>query len=437
MMARPCAARHARQAQRGQALVLGLLLLGVLATAFMHYAAVSRLTGVKAGQLHALDAAVYSGALVQARAMNMLAHVNRAQLGHQVAMAHLTALGAWAGFGATQASRLAQGNPPAHLIGMLFGVPHGQAYLASAPAAGLQADVSALQQAHAQHDHVVHSVLQTVQQHIVQGLAPARRQAIEAVLARHDGIDAGHLGSGLQILHDQWPGYLRQHSGRDYLAPFLRRVMRAYPFLSPRNHTARNTWAVSARCPWLRHQLRRRGETRLDAQGRWQSIDTQSYHALRSNRWVGCYYREYAMAWAWVPEGSDTALDAPHVSQPPDDFASQDFWRWVQEFTDWDMHAGSDNPLANSFARRETVTWGHLGLGRIFDVEDSRRGQPVGFQARLRLPDASGRLITTHSAAETYFVEPPAHAPRQTSLATRAHVFLPYWQARLKQAILP
>lgn len=143
------------------------------------------------------------------------------------------------------------------------------------------------------------------------------------------------------------------------------------------------------------------------------------------------------MAWAWVPEGGNTPLDAPHVSQPPDDFASQDFWRWVQEFTDWDIRAGADNPLANSLARRDAVAWEHLGLGHVFDVEDSRRGQSVGFQARLRLPDASGRLITTHSAAETYYAEPPAHTPRQTSLAARAHVFLPYWQARLKQAVLP
>src|SRR3546814_2539631 len=84
----------------------------------------------------ALDAAAYSGALVQARALNMLAYINRAHVGHQLAMAHLVTLGSWASLGGAQASQLKSGNPPGYLIAMLFGPDHGAAYAAASRASG-------------------------------------------------------------------------------------------------------------------------------------------------------------------------------------------------------------------------------------------------------------------------------------------------------------
>jgi len=418
--------------QQGQALVLGLLLVGLMALAWLYYAGASRLVDAKARQIHGLDAASYSGALVQARALNLLSLLNRAQLGHQVAMAHLTALGAWAEFGGTQAQQLTRGNPPAYLIAMLFGSAHGKAYLAAAAATGMQAQVSALMQAHARHDQVVHDVLQTVQQRIVQSLPQARRQAILMVLAQHYDRDARELDAHLDIFHDDWPGYVRQIAAADTFVPFLRRVQQRYAFLGPRNHTARNAWAVHYRCPSLRHELRRRGATQLNDQGQWQSFDTQSYHALRSNRWIGCYYREYPMAWAWVRDDAQAVLNAPHVTQPPADFSSQDFWRWVQSSTDWNIATGTGNPLANSRAVAGAASWGGRGLGAYVDVDAARRRQASAFQTRLRLPDASGHVITTHSAAASYYALPPGVQSAQGAVhAVPAHLFLPYWQAHL------
>jgi len=425
--------------QQGQALALGLLLVGLMALAFLRYAGVSRLVDAKTRQLHGLDAASYSGALVQARALNMLSLLNRAQLGHQVAMAHLTALGAWAEFGATEAKQLARGNPPPHVIAMLFGPAHGKAYLAAAAAMGAQAQTHALMQTHAQHDHLVHDVLQTVQQRIVQSLPQARRQAILTVLAQHYDTDARSLDPYLDVLRDDWPGYVRQYAGVDAFVPFLRRVQQHYAFLSPRNHTARNAWAVSHRCPTLRHELRRRGATHLNAHGQWQSFDTQSYHALRSNRWIGCYYREYPMAWAWVRDDADATLNEPHAAQAPTDFSSQDFWRWVQSKTDWDIATGTGNPLANSWAVAQSAAWGSRGLGMYVDIAAPRRRQAAAFQTRLRLPDAaSGRVITTHSAAASEYALPPgAESARDAGDTAQAHLFLPYWQAHLITADAP
>jgi len=228
--------------------------------------------------------------LVQARALNMLAFLNRSQVAHQVAMAHLVTLGSWASLGGTEARQAAIGNPPVYLIGMLFGPAHGAAYAAALRAAGLEAMAQTpgqLASAYANHDQLVHSVLARVQHDIVQTLPDARHAAMLQVLRQHyDGAP-----SALELEHDDWPGAVRLHSGRGQLAPFVREAAGLYSFLDARNHTARNPWSVQARCPTRRHELRRRGQTQLDEAGVWQSIDTQSFHALRSNRWIGCYFR--------------------------------------------------------------------------------------------------------------------------------------------------
>src|SRR5690606_37863625 len=113
--------------QSGQALVLGILLMGVIGIAINALFSTSRVIGVKARQLNTVDAAAYSGALIQARALNMQAYINIAQTGHQMAMAHLVTLGSWAKFSATQGQQASAGNPPAYLIGMMFGSGHMQA----------------------------------------------------------------------------------------------------------------------------------------------------------------------------------------------------------------------------------------------------------------------------------------------------------------------
>lgn len=276
--------------QSGQALVWGVLLAAVASVVMVRYFATGQMVAAKARQLHGLDAAAYSGAVVQARALNMLALLNRTQVAHQVAMAHLVTLGSWAHMGGAESRQATVGNPPVYLIGMLFGSAHGSAYAASLRASGLDLTAKTpgqLANAFGQHDHLVHAVLGTVQHDIVSTLAQARYRAMVQVLERHYEGEP----SALEVEHDAWPGAVSLQSGRGLLAPFVRQIAGRHSFLDPRNHTARNPWPVQARCPTRRHELRRRGQTQLDDAGVWQSIDTQSFHALRSNRWIGCYFR--------------------------------------------------------------------------------------------------------------------------------------------------
>ncbi len=422
--------KASRRPQEGQVLVLGMVLAATLSLALLRYFSAGQVLSAKVRQVHGLDAAAYSGALIQARTLNMLAYLNRAQLAHQLAMAHLVTLGSWALYGGAEAGQLARGNPPAHLIGMLFGVDHGRAYLAAARAAGLDQWAragGALGQAHAAHDRQVHGLYAGLTHDLV-GTAPeARMAAIRAVLRAHYP-ERTDDDLRVTLSSDQWPALLRRYAPDQDLHDLIQDIARLYPFLGPRNHTASNTWVVDARCPALRHQLRRRGETQLDPEGRWQASDTQSFHALRANRWIGCYYREYAMGWAWIPGHAAAGAPGAYSEDVPDDFSQQDFWRWVQAATNWSLLDQRDNPLANSHAVRSQPAWPAGGLAPYYDMASAAPEGVAGFEVHLSMDGPEGYPVHARSAAQSYFARP---LPRADGLHEAPNLFHPYWQARL------
>ncbi|NYT77946.1 Tad domain-containing protein [Alcaligenaceae bacterium] len=417
--------------QAGQALVLGMIMVGLLAAAMLRYVMVGQVATAKSRQFHALDAAAYSGAQVQARALNMLAYINRAHTGHQVAMAHLVTLGSWSLLGDAQARQVAVGNPPHYLLGMLFGPSHGAAYAAARRAVGLKrlaATQGELAAAYASHDKTVREVLVAVQHEIVRGLPAVRDHAIRHILARNYPELPDDFRFNLSIDADAWPGYVQLQSGQGALRQLVRQAAGLYGFLGRRHQTGFNTWAVHPVCAVLRHQLRRRGSTYLDRQGIWQSVDTQSFHALRFNRWVGCYYREYPMGWGWIPARSSIPLSQPHVTNAPENFSNRDFWRWVSEATNWDIITGTGNPLATSRAASARQRWQGGGLPAHFDTSSTAARRPLLFALTLRHPGPEGLLITTQAAGQSFFARPHSRADGGHE---RANLFHPYWQARL------
>ena len=418
--------------QSGQALVLGILLLGVLAIAINALFSTGRLIGVKARQLNTVDAAVYSGALIQARALNMQAYINIAQIGHQMAMAHLVTLGSWAKFSATQGQQASAGNPPAYLIGMMFGSGHMQAYQSARKAQAIATIANPgneLFQAFEAHDKAVHQVLQAASLAIDKTLESARNRAIEKVIQAN--YPEPHIRENLswEIRHDNLQGFSAVYEPTGNYRSLIGQVAGVYRFLDERNHIRKNAWMVNDKCPWKRHELRRRGQTVLDEKGNWQSIDTESYHALRSNRWIGCYFREYPMGWGWVPGNANSmAMDLPHTQTPPDNFSGIDFWRWVRQATRWNIYGGNQNPLANSRAVAARQRWQGGGLANYVDIANASRQSSVEFTLSLTRKNAWGHDFTVNSRAQTFFERPQARADRRVEKANFWH---PFWQARL------
>ena len=416
--------------------------------------------GARQRLTHAADAAAYSGALEQARALNALAYINRTQIAHQVAMAHLVTLAASAQYARALQAQRNRGNPPAGLIAMLFGPDVGAAYQ-TAPA--VPDAEQRLASAFGEHDRVVHQVLEASAASAVAGLAASRERIMNKVLSANLSDDAPASGAGaapgrgasLRLLSDGWPGYVaRRLATREAgLRPAVEQAVQRHGFLDRRNATRRNPWMVHPLCPLHRHELRRRGYTWLGPDGRWGALDTQSYHALRFNRWRGCYFREYAMGWGTAqgqkikaPEGLE------YVDEPPLDFSDQDFWRWVELSTNWDLLKDISNPMANSYAMAAAQRWPGRGLPAYRDIALPRSGEPLRFAVAVRLAGASLKTtdadsavrapfrrfryaalgpedaVTVTSAAETYFARPERRADGRDELAT---LFRPYWQARL------
>ena len=107
------AQRRGLKEQSGQVLILGLAMMMVLVVLLLSLFNQGRLLNAKAKQSHTVDAAAYSGALIQARALNMQSYINLAQVGHQMAMAHLVTLASWAKFSATESRQFTRDKPPA------------------------------------------------------------------------------------------------------------------------------------------------------------------------------------------------------------------------------------------------------------------------------------------------------------------------------------
>jgi len=449
---------------RGQALLLGLLLLttGALVWAALYH--VGRTVSARARLTHAADAVAYSGALLQARTLNMHATINRTQVAHQVAMGHLAALASWAQFGDAQGRQAARGNPPASLMS-LFGTQYGTAYLSARSARGVQAwadDGGALAQAYAEHDRTVHEVLAAASAALVMTWPSMQRAGMREVLAANfrsstDGdasADAVLARAGVTWSvtdDDATDGVALRPAGPDStLRMVIADAVDQYGFLGLRDYTVISDAGGVDACPNLHPELRRRGETVLGEDGVWQSADTQSFQALRSNQWIGCYYREYPMGWGLQHAAHKPAPDGyEHVVEPPEDFSRQDFWRWVRQHTNWDLRDRSRNALADSHAVAGAVRWASRGLPDYADLDgEAGRTRQRLLTVTLRQNIAKGvrimpgffadegadttQTVSVASAAQTYFARPELRTESHTNgQAEQANLFHPYWQARL------
>src|SRR5690606_31629994 len=109
-------AADARRRQRGQALVLALVLVfaGLLGLFFMF--STGQVSASKQRLVNAADAAAYSAALWRARVLNFHAYANRAIVAQEVAVAQAVTLVSWAKYFEQftgNASTLAAAWPPA------------------------------------------------------------------------------------------------------------------------------------------------------------------------------------------------------------------------------------------------------------------------------------------------------------------------------------
>ncbi len=445
--------------------MLGLVLGTVALIAWVMSYSIGQLVHDKLSLIRAADAAVLSAAMMQARAFNAHAYLNRAQLAHQVAMAHLVTLASHERFRATQAKQATIQNPPAFLIGMFFGPAYAAAYL-SARMGGVDDSLalSRLELSFRKHDALIHDVIDRVRRQLIRDLPHTRNHIFERVLIQNVGASGSamrgstlrQLGLSYQVVQDDLIGRVQYLSHQTPVwQSALSNVMKPYGFLHSRNHTKRNQWAINIRCPHKRHELRRRGQTSLSAGGVYESSDSLSFHAIRSNKAIGCYQREYPMGWAMVSAKRTQMAELDTHQNSPMNFSRQSFWKWVRDQSNpgWDIFNGSDNQLAKHWASTSRVRWmtkkvaGYADIAsrpdvRIpFGVTIHQSAQSLGTLNAQSKVKVEGRFnfalldkndsIRAHSAAESYFERPGSRSDRQHEIPSLFH---PYWHARLINA---
>lgn len=463
--------------QHGQAMMAGLvMMLVILGAASLSYQ-IGHAIKEKSLLMVASDAAAFSVAQEQSSVLNTLAYLNRAQIAHQVALAHLVTLTSAETFRQKQAVQSIAHNPPASLIGMLFGPQHAAAYVASnAGNAGSSMLPEQIKVAYRWHDHTVHELINRTQHSLLLSWEKRRDQVFEEALYRNlrdsgsrqvkrSGTssfwtDPNQFASFLKNMGIEWKviadetkhKVLLQDGQQDTWLHMLAAVVKTQSYLDDRNYTVRNKWVIHPRCPWRRHVLRRHGHTRLTDNGTWSAQDTLSFHAVRSNKWIGCYMREYPMGWSMINPTSHATPSKP----APRNFSTESYWKWLskREGSTRALKSYGENRLAKAWSSLDAVHLGGKGQGShstlkhgMSDPDD--RSISIHYQIRKKLlsfpmntalgfgqsgslPDGVAwldRLELRASAVSHAFFSDPGDNSRKKSSAPS--MFKPYWQGRI------
>ncbi len=424
--------------QYGQTLVLGvgLLALGILAWLLM--VQVGSWVHNKSSLHRATDAAAYSAALIYARTLNLHAYLNRTQLAHQVAQLHLFSLASAERFRSRLARQASMRNPPASLLGFRFGMHYAGAYIYARQ--GGQSDAmmrNTLQRAFEQHEQLIHASLHHIRQSRMNASPDINRGLTHTLVMnlgksgsdnRGESLDG--LGVRYRVLRDDTAEFIvsRPTTEHDWF-DMLQTVRARYRYLDDRRVVARSFNGINLRCPWMQHQLRRRGSLKLTPDGTWKSEETQSFHNIRFNRYIGCYFREYPMGWAKIATHPGGSTDAETPDEPLQSFKDKPFWKWASEraWTGWNLFGGTRNPLAQRWAEQAPVVWRARQHSRYSRLNPSAQtaSAVIALEVDQRWRDFP--RLRSAAAAESYFLNPATNR--------RSHpmpsLFQPFWLARL------
>jgi hypothetical protein len=168
----------------------------------------------------------------------------------------------------------------------------------------------------------------------------------------------------------------------------------------------------------------------LARDGVWSSDENQSFHNVRFNRVIGCYYREYPMGWATIGTRSNGSDVQGSFDEPMQTFKGKPFWKWAGEraWSGWNIFGGTRNPLAERWANQAPVVWRarqQARYTRLSPARDSASAQLVIEVVQRWLDYPS---LSSSSAAEAYFLDPSSG---KKGRAEAPSLFKPFWLARL------
>ncbi|MFK7860459.1 MAG: Tad domain-containing protein [Granulosicoccus sp.] len=448
-----------KKQERGQVLPLGLVLIVMCIVGAMMLFNTSRVASDKMRLANSADAAAYSGALWQARALNYQAYANRAMVANQVAIGQAVSLQSWMKYAAMISQNLATALKPVPVLNMVTGGIDSAVVLAE-KAVTLGAKTMLLASNAA-------TLALSGSQRVMHAATLANTLELVSVVAKES--DPRFTSNSIYGVSKkasnarQWLAFGTRYNRKNTSAMLERQqlIMQSRDtFTRARNWDLFDFWMPSG----LRtlHKLRRQGATRLlsvrtpqGLQWEWVAKDTMSIQTKKYS-WRGKKLSEFPVAWA-------SAFANSRSSNRPINRQSCSRQLVSRKRTGQCINFTGDNHRAESYAdmsvptllgKRTLIPISGYGGVRSFGVlsEEARSAEDARLTVKvevslpaqeLRGSDAivnaeqlsssvvtAGNTLSSISAADVFYRRPQHHRI-ESSRREKANAYNPYWQAQL------
>lgn len=379
------------RAQRGQVLVLVLVLMGALVATLLFVFEHARHTANQRRLIDSADAAALSAAVWQARVLNYESYLNRAMIANEVAIAQAVTLQSWIDYMARtteRASLLAQFLPYVGPAAMRLRTLVRQANMSAQPVlVAAEATLAGSTMMLGSAGEALHAAA-----------LPAALELARSSLARnYPGSSIDRAGEGALAIHaSQWARAFTRYEGlqrsrqKDLVLRSLDRFVR--------QRGSRFDALVLVK-------LEKRGGTDLIGFDTWRGLDTFALHRRDLFGWD----ESVGIGWGAAEQGRRTVTRAEHGGS-------------------WRTNPRTSRQAERS-SRRSSI---HRGLPAMRDISrpGERRGDPLQFALSVAAPaeGASGDGYRAAAAAQVLHARPQPRRDRREEIA---NLYSPYWHARL------
>lgn len=428
--------------------MLGLLFVFVIAAMTFFMFNSGRAIDEKLRITNAADAAAYSVALMEARALNYDAHVNRAIVANQIAIAQAVGLASWMRYqesGARRVSTLGRiaaswiFDPDAYprLAQLIAAFGAAQAH-APATASTLEPVLAAIVRAHDTASNALALSQRVMHASLASGIEQ-QRLASEILAA----IDS-RLSAGIHRASHDFPGFT-QRLGRSGPGGDARGRLADVVLRSRDDFSRERSWSLRGpNIPFVqrRVRLKRRGGTDLIGYDEWRALDTLEHEG---QRWRGWRWR-----WRRTPVAGAAASVAADTGERTETAGVRG------------VHGGShrDNATTSRTLAEPSMRDLSTAGARYSGLPETRELRQLGARASYRsgltlrvskrrahlrtsggsaVVQPSGRLrqfdadlpggeMVALARAEVFFERPHPRTDGRTELPS---LYGPFWQARL------
>ncbi len=437
--------------QRGQALVLALVLAVLGSAGLFHMFRTGQTLAHKTRLLNAADAAAYGAAVWRARVLNFNAYSNRAIIAQEVAVAQALTLQSWSRHFeqfSRNAARMARVYPP---LAAVFETLAETATMARELADTTAALEIALR---AGPDTGYKELLQASQELLTLSAGVFGASAVANEVARASDREFFAFALPDAGAFNRFTRRYESDEDRERLRELVVRSLD--DFTSGPRETDLVLWGLPASCAlslnapsaWFQMYRKRGGTVLAPGLDRWEAVDTASVHDNRRRGLFGqrCRRAELLpLGWGAAEASADGPLGRS-VAQPGGvainpaalEFAEGQLEGPAGASAPEETAVGAagdyagiarvrelayENQASQRFPRSRVAVLARVDAARL--LRNPALDEPVG---RLRPPGAhAGARLWALAAAEAHFIRPPADPQREEY----ASLYNPYWQARL------